>query len=149
MFGPRKKKEKVNLTKDSYRKAKRIFSYMRPYRFIFMIGWVFLILSSLVSMMFPALMGQLLGTSKDSTPLINIEGLDMTNINTILVVMLIVFGVQALFSFFRIIIFTNVTERTLRDLKRTSFNKMISYPLDFSIRTKWENCRPESQQILI
>ncbi|UKN01763.1 ATP-binding cassette domain-containing protein [Paracrocinitomix mangrovi] len=136
MFGPRNKREKVQLNEDSYKKARRIFKYMKPYRFIYLIGWSFLLVSSLVSMMFPALMGQLLGTSKDSTPMINIEGIDMTDINTILVVMLIVFGTQAFFSFFRIIIFNYVTEKTLRDVKRVSFNKMISYPLDFFNRNK-------------
>jgi ABC-type multidrug transport system fused ATPase/permease subunit len=136
MFGPRKKKEKVNLTKDSYRKAKRIFSYMRPYRFIFMIGWVFLILSSLVSMLFPMLMGQLLGASSDERPIIELEAVDMSNINTIIIVMLMVFGIQAVFSFIRIIIFTNVTERTLKDIKTDAFGKLITFPLDFYNRNK-------------
>jgi ABC-type multidrug transport system fused ATPase/permease subunit len=136
MFGPRKKKEKVNLTKDSYRKAKRIFSYMRPYRFIFMIGWVFLILSSLVSMLFPMLMGQLLGASSDERPIIELEAVDMSNINTIIIVMLMIFGIQAVFSFIRIIIFTNVTERTLKDIKTDAFGKLITFPLDFYNRNK-------------
>lgn len=136
MFAPRKKKEKVQLSKDSYRKAKRIFVYMRPYRFIFAIGWIFLILSSLVSMLFPMLMGQLLGANSDEKAIVEVDAVDMTNINTIIIVMLLVFGVQALFSFIRIIIFTNVTERTLKDVKTNAFGKLIGFPLDFYNRNK-------------
>ena len=136
MFGKREKKEKVELTKDSYKKAKRIFTYMRPYRGIYMIGWVFLLCSSLTSMMFPALMGQLLGAEEGESPLINIPNVDMTNINVIMLVMLLVFASQALFSFFRIVIFNNVTEKTLRDVKKNAFSRMVNYPLDFYNRNK-------------
>ncbi|MEX1002010.1 MAG: ABC transporter ATP-binding protein [Crocinitomicaceae bacterium] len=136
MFGNRNNKDKVKLSKDSYRKAKRIFRYMKPYRFIYSIGWFFLVLSSVTAMIFPALMGQLLGANKDEKPLIDIPNTDMTDINTILIVMLIVFGTQALFSFFRIIIFNKVTENTLRDIKKNAFNRIILFPIDFFNRNK-------------
>ena len=43
MLRPKKvKKEKVQLTRDSYKKARRIFSYLKPYRISFLIGWIFL-----------------------------------------------------------------------------------------------------------
>jgi ABC-type multidrug transport system fused ATPase/permease subunit len=136
MFGKREKKEKVELSKDSYKKAKRIFAYMRPYRGVYALGWLFLVGSSLISMMFPALMGQLLGAEKGEAPLIDIPNVDMTNINTIIMVMLIVFALQAVFSFFRIVIFNSVTEKTLRDVKKTAFSRMVNYPLDFFNRNK-------------
>ena len=132
----RNNKEKVQLSKDSYKKAKRIFTYMRPYRFIYSIGWVFLVLSSLVSMLFPLLMGQLLGANENEAAIVEVPNVDMTNINTVIIVMLIVFGAQAIFSFIRIIIFNNVTERTLRDVKKTAFHKLILFPLDFFNRNK-------------
>lgn len=136
MFGNREKKEKVQLSKDSYRKAKRIFTFMKPYRVIYSIGWIFLVFSSLVSMMFPALMGQLLGANPDESAIIEIPNTDMTDINTIIAVMLLVFGTQAIFSFIRIIIFNNVTEKTLRDVKKNAFNRLILFPLDFFNRNK-------------
>jgi ABC-type multidrug transport system fused ATPase/permease subunit len=135
-FGRKDKKDKVELSKDSYKKARRIFAYMRPYRGIYLIGWLFLVGSSLISMMFPALMGQLLGAEKGDDPLVDIPNVDMTNINVIILVMLIVFALQALFSFFRIVIFNTVTEKTLRDVKKTAFSRMVSYPVDFFNRNK-------------
>ena len=136
MFGNRSKKDKVKLSKESYRKARRIFSYMKPYSFIYSIGWLFLLLSSITAMLFPALMGQLLGASENEEPIIEIPNLDMTDINNILVVMLIVFGTQAIFSFLRIVIFNHVTERTLRDIKKHAFTRMILFPIDFFNRNK-------------
>ena len=34
---------------------------MKPYRGQFMIGWIFLVLSSFIGLLFPLLLGQLLG----------------------------------------------------------------------------------------
>lgn len=136
MFGKREKREKVELSKDSYKKAKRIFNYMRPYRGLYIIGWLFLLGSSLISMMFPALMGQLLGAEEGAKPVVDIPNADMTDINVIMLVMLIVFALQAIFSFFRIVIFNTVTEKTLRDIKKNAFSRMVNYPLDFYNRNK-------------
>ena len=53
-FGRKSKdKERVKLTKESYQKAKRIFSYIKPYRLTFTIGMIFLFLSSVTAMFFP------------------------------------------------------------------------------------------------
>ena len=136
MLASRKKREKVELSKDSYQKAKRFFMFLKPYRGIYTIGWIFLIFSSLTAMLFPALMGQLLGANESDEPMLDLPNLDMNNINTIIIVMLVVFGVQAIFSYFRIVIFNYVTERSLRDLKMKSFNKLVHFPLDFYNRNK-------------
>ena len=135
-FGKREKREKIELSKDSYKKAKRIFAFMRPYRFIYTIGWLFLIGSSLISMLFPVLMGQLLGAQDGEAAVVEFGGVDMTNINVILTVMLLVFATQAFFSFFRIVIFNKVTESTLRDIKKMSFSKLVNLPVDFYNRNK-------------
>ena len=139
MLGPGrngKKRERVKLSKDSYRKARRIFAFMKPYRAIYIVGWIFLLLSTTLGLLFPALIGQLLGADENSPPIFEIPGQDMNDINTIIVVMLIVFGAQAVFSFFRIVIFNHVTERTLRDVKKRSFDSMIRFPIDFFNRNK-------------
>lgn len=114
----------------------RFFGFIKPYRWVYFIGWIFLLLSSVTAMLFPALMGQLLGSQADSESIVDVGALDLSNINTLLVVMLAVFGAQAIFSFFRILIFSNVTERALRDLKVRAFNKLVNFPLDFFNRNK-------------
>ena len=63
MFGKKEKGEKIKLSKDSYLKAKSFLGYMKPYRTTYSIGWLFLILSSITAMLFPLLMGKLLGNN--------------------------------------------------------------------------------------
>ncbi len=128
-----KKEEKIKLTKESYAKAKGIFTYLRPYGFMYSIGWVFLVLSTFAGLLFPFLMGQLLGgTSAEPVSMQeSVKLIDLKNINTVALLLLILFGAQALFSFFRVVLFTNVTENALRDLRNDAFNKLIYMPMDF------------------
>lgn len=130
------KEKRPKFSKASFQKALRVFAFMRPYRGVYWIGWIFLVFSSITAMLFPALMGQLLGTGQEENPLIDIEGLNMNDVTTILLVMLVVFGFQALFSFVRILTFNYVTENTLRDIRLKSFQRLIHLPVDFYNRNK-------------
>lgn len=136
MFGKREKKEKVKLSKDSYKKARRFYKFLKPYRGIYFIGWIFLVFSSFASMLFPGLMGQLLGADKNEGAIIDVNGIDLTDINVLLLVMLVVFAFQSVFSFFRIWIFDIVTEKALKDLRQQSFDKFVHFPIDFFNRNK-------------
>ena len=56
---------------DNIKKAKisnflTIFKYLRPYMGVYLIGWIFLVLSSLAGLFFPYLLGKLLGSSNSS-----------------------------------------------------------------------------------
>ena len=126
MLGRKKKNEQIKLSKDAYKKARNFLFFLKPYRGIYLIGWLFLILSSVTAMLFPVLMGQLLGANSEDKPIIQSTRIDFTDINTILLVMFAVFALQAIFSFFRIYIFNNVTENALRDLRIKAFDKLVS-----------------------
>ena len=138
MLGPKKKKsEKVKLSKDSYRTARGIFSYLKPYSFVFFIGWIFLFLSTTAGLVFPYLMGKLLGSTGQSQNLNeSVRLIDMNNINTVAISLFVLFAFQALFSFVRVVIFNNVTENTLRDIRNDAFSKLIYMPMDFFNRNK-------------
>ncbi|MDC1384373.1 ABC transporter ATP-binding protein/permease [Crocinitomicaceae bacterium] len=135
MLRPKKKeKEKrVKLSKDDMKRAKKIFSYLRPYAGIYVVGWLFLALSSLVGLLFPLLMGQLLGTGSDQDSAMSglLGQISITDVDSVAMGLLIVFAAQAIFGFFRIIIFTHVTESALRDIKRESFSRLLYMPMDF------------------
>jgi ABC-type multidrug transport system fused ATPase/permease subunit len=138
MLSPKKEKtEKVKLTKDSYRKAKGIFSYLKPYAFVYFIGWVFLVLSTSAGLVFPYLMGKLLGASGLKTSSSGtIDFISMENINSIALSLFILFAFQALFSFVRVVIFNNVTENALRDIRNDAFEKLVYMPMDFFNKSK-------------
>lgn len=134
MLRPKKeKKEKVQLTRDSYKKATKIFSYLKPYRLQYTIGWIFLVLSTSIGLVFPVLLGQLLGAGNGAkTSMADvIKTIDLSNINTVATALFILFGAQAVFSYFRVVLFTNVTESTLRDLRSDVFQRLLHLPMDF------------------
>ncbi len=138
MLRPKKKKETISLTKDSVKKARRIFSYMRPYRGVFIIGWFFLLFSSSVGLFFPYLLGQLLGGTDTSGPQLGtipstsaLEVIDLNNINIVALLLLFLFLTQSIFSYFRIILFTRVTENTLRDIRMDAMDRLLHMPMGF------------------
>jgi len=139
MLRPKNKKEKrEKLSKESVQKAKKIFSYMRPYRGQFFLGWVFLVLSSVIGLLFPLLLGQLLGgeTGEESSMSGMLTFLTLDTVNSFAFALFIIFALQSVFSFFRVVLFTNVTENTLRDVRKNAFERLIYMPMDFFNKNK-------------
>ena len=138
MLRPKKdQKEKVKITKSSIKKAKGIFAYLKPYAGIYFIGWIFLVLSTSAGLVFPYLMGKLLGAGASTSNMSDAIGLiDMSNINSVAIALFVLFGFQSLFSFVRVVLFNNVTENALRDLRNDAFSKLVYMPMDFFNRNK-------------
>ncbi|MEY3967583.1 MAG: hypothetical protein RL137_483 [Bacteroidota bacterium] len=135
---PKKNKEaKVKLTKDSWRKAARFLKYLKPYAGTYFIGWIFLVLSTSAGLVFPYLMGKLLGSSNaTSQPEQAIRLLDLSNVNQIALALFVLFFFQSVFSFVRVVLFNNVTENALRDMRNEAFEKLVYMPMDFFNRQK-------------
>ena len=118
---------KPKINKALIQKASQIFSYLRPYRFRFAIGMVFLILSSLTMLTFPALLGAMIDAAqgKQTYPwmpesLIFIGTLSLS-----------ILFFQSIVSFFRIRIFVEIAEKTLASIRKDSYLKLITLPIDF------------------
>lgn len=123
-FGKRNKdKEKIKISKDTVKKAMKIFTYMKPYRTTYFIGLIFLALSSSVGLIFPLFIGELVDASSAESTL--------SNINDIGIKLFILFIGQSIFSYFRIVLFVNVTEKTLAALRRSIYNHLIKLPMSY------------------
>lgn len=118
---------KPKLTKTTLRKAARLLTYLKPYRTKFIIGMVFLFLSSLTALTFPALLGSMIDAAQGKQ---SYEWLP-ADIRTIGIVAFIILFVQSAVSFFRIRLFVEVAEKSLADIRRDSYYKLITLPLDF------------------
>lgn len=126
-FGKKKRnkdEEKIKLSKDNWKNGVRIFSYIKPYKWTFFIGILFLFLSSLASLAFPKYMGRLLQQATDN------QG-DFSSINEIALGLIILFACQAVFSYFRVVLFINVTEKTMADIRSTFFSHLVKMPMAF------------------
>lgn len=128
-----KKQEKVKLTPESYKKARKLFHYLKPYRLEYGIGWIFLVFSTSLGLVFPILLGQLLGLSSGSQTSMAqaIHAIDLSNVSTVAIALFMLFASQAIFSYFRVVLFTNAAEKALRDLRKDVFHKMLHLPMDF------------------
>lgn len=112
---------KAKINKDSLKKAIRLLSFLKPYRMRFAIGLVFLLLTSATAIIFPKLMGLLVDSGDISKERINQLGL----------MLLLVFAGQAVFSYFRVVLFVQVTENMLASLRQTAYGHLIRMPMNF------------------
>ena len=119
---------KSKLTKASLTKARRIFTFIGPHKWKFFLGMIFLIGTGSTGLIFPKLMGNLMGLiGKTGTN--NEELLKLAN--QVGIQLLILFAFQALFSFFRVVLFVNVTENMLAALRQATYSRLIRMPMSF------------------
>ena len=114
---------KKKFTKSSFRQAFRLFAYLKPYRWEYILGMFFLFGSSLANLAFPKLLGDLVNSGNAGR-----LGEDLNRIALILGALLLV---QSLFSYFRTVLFVNVTEKSMALLRQDTFNHLIRLPLSF------------------
>ncbi|WP_439557936.1 ABC transporter ATP-binding protein [Dyadobacter sp.] len=99
-----------------------LFKYLRPYRGMFFIGLIFLALSTGTSLAFPKLVGSIIEV---------IEGKSPYTINQITMFLFLILVCQAVFSYFRIYLFTKVSEMAMTNIRLDVFSKIITLPLTF------------------
>ncbi|QNF31871.1 ATP-binding cassette domain-containing protein [Adhaeribacter swui] len=120
---------KKPLTKENFQKGLRIFKYTLPYKVKFIIGLIFLALSSSTFMIFPALTGQLVDSATGAA-----TGTGLAFLKNINLISLGLFGVivlQGIFSFFRIYFFAQVSEFAVADIRRSLYAKFVVLPIPF------------------
>lgn len=118
---------KAKLNKETLSHVAKLLSYLKPYRKKFIAALFFLFLSSLVGLAFPSFVGALIDTAQGKRTNDYLPG-------TIPGILLLAFGVlvlQAVISFFRILWFVGVGERSLADIRRDTYLKLITLPMDF------------------
>lgn len=118
---------KPKLNKALLQKAFRIFSYLKPYRLKFFWGMVFLILSSLTMLTLPALLGAMIDASQGEQTYPWLP----PSIVYVGAVSLAILFFQSILSFFRIRLFVEVAEKALASIRRDTYNKLITLPIDF------------------
>jgi ABC transporter fused permease/ATP-binding protein len=116
--------EKRKLNKESLSKLGGIFRFILPYKVNFLIGMLFLLLSSLTLLTFPFVAGKLIDTTSGETWLVN-------DINSIALILLGILLVQSVFSFFRVWLFAKVSERSMRDIRIALYSQMVQLPMTF------------------
>ncbi|HAS57375.1 MAG TPA: multidrug ABC transporter ATP-binding protein [Algoriphagus sp.] len=116
--------EKRKLNKQSFQKLSGIFRFLLPYKWTFIAGLFFLLLSSLTLLTFPFVAGKLIDTAQG-------EDWIVSDINTIALMLVGILAVQSIFSFFRVWLFALVSERSMRDIRQSLYNRLLRLPMTF------------------
>jgi ATP-binding cassette subfamily B protein len=116
---------KAKLNRETLRQALDLFRYLRPYRFRFGLALAALFASGL-SLSFPYLAGSIIDAAVLST-----KGSRMAAADRTALLLLGVLALQASLSFFHSLSFATVGQRSLVDLRRDTYARLISLPMSF------------------
>jgi len=114
---------KKKITLEGLKNAFKLYSYIKPYRIEYAWGMFFLMGSSIASLAFPKLLGELVDSGN--------KGNLSQDLNRIALLLIITLFVQSVFSYFRVVLFVNVTEKTLAFLRQNTYNHLIKLPIRF------------------
>lgn len=120
-----KEEDKRKVNKETLSKLIGVFRFVLPYKGWFIVGLISLGLSSITLLAFPYLAGKLLDVASGK-PIPY-----FTTIHEVAIALMVVLFIQGIFSFTRVYTFAVVSERSLADLRRSVYNKIVWLPLSF------------------
>src|SRR5258705_12239916 len=133
-----KKSPKAKISKESLRQALILFTYLKPYRSQFILGLVFIALSAFTTSLFPLFLGKMIDAASPGAALPGMNagsqfGLKDIHwsLNTTLLLIFAQLTVQTFFSFMRVYLLTAVGERSLADMRKDVYSKLLTMPMSF------------------
>jgi ABC-type multidrug transport system fused ATPase/permease subunit len=117
--------EKRPLNKENFKKLNSVFAFIKPYKGYFIAGLFFLLISSTTLLGFPYVTGKLVDVAQGTK-----EGI-FNDINKVVFILVGILAVQSIFSFFRVYLFAQVSERSMADMRTSLFSKLMELPMTF------------------
>src|SRR6187431_2699454 len=134
------KTPKAKINKENLRQALALFKYLKPHRGKFILGLVFIALSAFTTSLFPLFLGKMIDAASPGAALPGADmgskfGMGLKNIhwslNTTLLLIFCQLTVQTFFSFMRVYLLTAVGERSLADMRKDVYSKLLTMPMSF------------------
>ena len=135
------KSPKAKINRENLRQALVLFKYLRPYRGKFILGLVFIALTAISTSLFPLFLGKMIdAASPDAATLPGADtakqfGFSLKSIrwslNTTLLLIFCQLTAQTLFSFMRVYLLTAVGERSVADMRKDVYSKLLTMPMSF------------------
>jgi ABC-type multidrug transport system fused ATPase/permease subunit len=137
---------KVAVTKNSLQHLLGIYKFMMPYKGWFIAGLFCLVFSSTILLAFPFFTGKLVDSSVGKAPTMPLpnpellanngfggflQNFDYSNINHIALVLLSILVFQSIFSFLRVFFFSRVSEKSMADIRKALYQKLMTLPMSF------------------
>jgi ABC transporter fused permease/ATP-binding protein len=118
---------RAKLDRESLRQALELFQYLRPYRSRFSVALVSLFAGSLLSLAFPYLAGSIVDAAVHHSQ----SGGSLTGVNRTALLLMGILALQAGLSYFHSLSFATVGQRSLVDLRRDTYARLITLPMTF------------------
>jgi len=115
-------RKKKMFSKEATKKAMRIFMFIKPFRIPFMFGLLVLVISSVITMAFPKVLGNLIDS---------VNAADKDTVDNFTLLLIGIFLVTAIMSFLRVYLFGYVTNKALALLRTTTYKHLIASPMSY------------------
>lgn len=133
---------KAKISKENLKEALALFQYVKPYKTKFVLSLLFIALSAFTTSLFPFFLGKMIDAASPGASqqmmstgpgMLDMLGLKEINwsLNVTLVLIFVQLGIQTIFSFMRIYLLTEVGERSLADMRRDVYSRILSMPMRF------------------
>jgi ABC transporter fused permease/ATP-binding protein len=118
---------KAKLDRESIRQAWELFRYLRPHRGRFGAALASLFTGSLLTLSFPYLAGSIVDAA-----VLHTQGVgSMAGVDRTALLLMAILAIQAGLSYFHFLSFATVGQRSLVDLRRDTYARLISLPMTF------------------
>jgi len=118
---------KAKLDRENLKQALELFRYLRPYRGRFGAALAALFATSLLSLAFPYLAGGIIDAAVSQAK----GSGNMASTNRTALLLMGILALQAGLSFFHSLSFATAGQRSLVDLRRDTYSRLISLPMTF------------------
>lgn len=116
--------EDAKFDKGQFNRSLKIFSYMLPYKWSFIIGMVLLFLGSGIFLAIMKVPGEIFN-------IIDGQSKYDISVNQLFIALVILLGLQSLLSFLRVQLFAIVSEKSTASLRRELYEKLITLDIPF------------------
>ncbi|HET6994156.1 MAG TPA: ABC transporter transmembrane domain-containing protein [Chitinophagaceae bacterium] len=135
------KSPKAKINRENLREALVLFRYLKPHRGKFILGLVFIALTAVSTSLFPLFLGKMIDAASPGTSNLpggamgkqfglNLKSIHWT-LNTTLLLIFCQLTAQTFFSFMRVYLLTAVGEKSVADMRKDVYSKLLTMPLGF------------------
>ena len=135
---------KVKVNKETLREALVLFTYLKPFKAKFILAMIFIALSAFSTSLFPFFLGKMLDAAAPGASLPSMAGTaNMSSqlgfsfrtvqwsLNTCIILIFAQLSLQTIFSYMRVYLLTEVGEKSLSNMRKDVYSKLLSMPMSF------------------
>ncbi len=129
--------DKKKVSKEGLKEILALYQYMFPYKWYFIGGMTMLAFSAFTSLSFPKFFGGMANaaTGKISDFFVYLKPIEtwfgVETLNALAIVMGMILVIQGILSFGRVYFFSQVSEKTMSDIRYAVYRKIITMPISF------------------